>query len=84
MSHDWDEIKTIIESLEAEKIAKELTLHELQEGVMEEKIPLTARTHSYLEYLGGLSVGLSLGIFTIIFNFMIFVWFLHIEFYNVF
>lgn len=78
MSHSWDEIKLVIESLECEKVGKELTRHELQEGVIEDKIPLTARTHGYLQFLGGLSVGLSIGIFTIIFNFMIFVWFLHI------
>ncbi|MFZ5907812.1 MAG: hypothetical protein ACOYVJ_10500 [Nitrospirota bacterium] len=80
MAYSWDDIRPVVERAECERAEKEVARYQLQEGIIEEKAPLTGRTCGYLEFLGGFSVGLSIGVFTLIFNYLLFVFLLHIEF----
>ena len=79
MSYPWNEIKEVIERIENERVLNELSLLEQQEGFVQRQPALTDRTRGYLEFLGTLPVGVSVGIFTVIFNFLLFVWLLHIQ-----
>jgi hypothetical protein len=80
MSYPWDEIKEVVERIENERVLHELSLLEEQEGFIKRQIIITERTRSYLEFLGELSIGLGIGIFSIIVNYIFFVWLLHLEF----
>ncbi len=80
MPYSWDEIKTVIERIENEKEMDKLEILEHEEGFMRIQPSLTEKTKSYLEFLGEFSVGVIVGIITIIFNFLLLVWLLHLEF----
>jgi hypothetical protein len=80
MSYSWDEIKEVIEKIEKERLIKELSLLEQKAGNVKKSPLLTEGTKFYLEFLGMLSMGLGVGIFSLIFNFLLFVWLLHLEF----
>ena len=80
MSYSWDEIKVVIERRENERLKDELSFIEQKEEFVGKYVSVTERTKTYLEFLGELSIGVSIGIFSIIFNFLLFVWLLHIEF----
>ncbi len=79
MSYSWNQIEEVLERTEYERVLSELSLLEQQDGFVERQVTLTDRTKSYLNFLGKLSVGVSVGIFTVIFNFLLFTWLLHIE-----
>ncbi len=80
MSHSWDEIKEIIERIETDKLSRSLSRLEQQEGVVRFQSTLTDKNNGYIGFLGGLSLGIGVGVFTMIFNYILFVWLLHIEF----
>jgi cell division protein FtsN len=79
MSYPWNQIEEVIERTEYERVLSELSLVEQQEGFLRKQLKLTDRTKRYLDFLGKLCVGLSVGIFTVVFNFLLFTWLLHIE-----
>ncbi|NWF52469.1 MAG: SPOR domain-containing protein [Nitrospirae bacterium] len=74
-----ENIRKIIEKIEHEKVINETTLLEQQEGYLEKRIPLTDKTKGYLNFLGWLLVGTSIGVLSVIFNFLLFSWLLHLE-----
>lgn len=80
MSNSWDDIRDIIEKNENKRMTEYFSLLEVQEGHLEAESGLSGRKNDYLKLLGVLSMGVSAGVFTMIFNFLIFVWLLHIEF----
>lgn len=80
MSYSWDEIKEVIERVEQERVIDELSSLEHKEGFVKKQISLTERSSPYLVFLGELVVGVGIGVFSMIFNFILFVWLLHIEF----
>lgn len=80
MSYSWEEIKEVIEIVENKQATDEFHLLEEEAGLVKITPPLTERTASYLEFLGELSVGVTVGILTVLFNFLLFNWLLHIEF----
>jgi hypothetical protein len=79
MSYPWNTIEEVIERTEYERVLSELSFFEQQEGFVKRLPTLTDRTKGYLGFLGKLSVGVSVGIFTVVFNFLLFSWLLHIE-----
>lgn len=79
MSYPWNQIEEVIERTEYERVLNELSFLEQQEGFVRRQLTLTDRTKGYLDFLGKLSVGISVGIFTVVFNFLLFSWVLHIE-----
>ncbi len=80
MSQHWDEIKDVIEQIEYERLKKELSMQEIQERFIEKYSTLVGKKYDYLRILGEISVGLSMGIITIMFNYILFVWLLHFSF----
>jgi cell division protein FtsN len=79
MSYPWNQIEEVIERTEYERVLSELSLLEQQEGFVRKQLTLTDRTRRYLDFLGRLSVGVSVGIFAVIFNFLLFNWLLHVD-----
>jgi cell division protein FtsN len=79
MSYPWNQIEEVIERTEYERVLSELSLLEQHEGFVRKQLTLTDRTKRYLDFLGKLCVGLGVGIFTVMFNFLFFTWLLHIE-----
>jgi len=80
MSYPWDKIREVVEKKEKERLIKELSLLEEKAGTVKKGLLFTGGTKFYLEFLGMLSLGLGVGIFSLIFNYILFVWLLHLEF----
>lgn len=80
MSYSWEEIKDLIEKVESKRVIDSFLVREAQEAAMEAECGLTRGEKEYLNFIGVLCAGISAGLFTIIFNFIFFVWLLHIEF----
>lgn len=80
MPNSWEEIKEAVERIENEKLIEELSLVEHEEKFIEEKPLRNERAKSYLDFLGELTVGVTVGVFIVIFNFLLFNRILHIEF----
>jgi len=79
MLYPWNEIKGVIERIEYDRVVNELSSLEYRDGLVERRRTLTDKTKGYLDFLGKLSVGICVGIFTVMFNFLLFVWLIHIE-----
>lgn len=79
MLYPWNTIKEVIERTEYDRVLSEFSLLEQQEGFVERRFILTDKTKGYLDFLGKLSVGISVGVFTLMFNFLLFTWVLHME-----
>jgi len=77
--YQWNQIEEAIERTEYERVLSELSSLEQKEGFVERRVAVTDRRRSYLEFLGKLSVGVGIGIFTAMFNFLIFCWLLHMD-----
>ncbi|MBW3021331.1 hypothetical protein KY328_00265 [Candidatus Woesearchaeota archaeon] len=80
MPNSWEEIKEVVERIEYERLLDELSSLEHEEKSIEKQTLLNEKAISYLEFLGELTVGVTVGIFIVIFNFLLFNWLLHIEF----
>ena len=80
MATSWDEIKELIEQTESEKAARSLSLQEQQEGYFIKQLTLAETKSGYLGVFGGIALGVVVGIFTLIFNYIFFVFILHIQF----
>ena len=78
MTPAWDEIKEYIEQIESEKLALALSMQEQQEGYFKKDPTLTEKKSGYFGVLGGISLGILVGIITLIFNYIFFVYFLHL------
>ena len=78
MVPSWDEIKEFIERIESEKLAHSFSLQEQQEGYFRNQPTLTEKNSGYLGVLGGISLGIVVGIVALIFNYIFFVYFLHL------
>lgn len=79
MLYPWNTIKEVIERTEYERVVAELSSLEYRDGFVERRLTLTDRTKGYLDFLGRLSIGICVGIFTVVFNFVLFVWLIHVE-----
>jgi hypothetical protein len=79
MLYPWNEIKRVIERIEYDRVVDELSSLEYRDGFVQRRPTLTDKTKGYLDFLGKLSVGICVGIFAVMFNFLLFVWLIHIE-----
>jgi hypothetical protein len=79
MSYSFDEVKKIIEDMEMSNVVEEVSLLEQKEGLLNIQHSIIEKTSPYLNFLGMLFTGLSIGILTIIMNYLFFVWLLHLE-----
>ena len=80
MSYPWNEIKEVIKQTEIERVKQEIFELEQGEGFVKKESTLSERMRVYFEFLGVLAIGVTIGLFSIIFNDLLFVWILHIEF----
>lgn len=75
MGYSWDDIKASIESVETKRALD--TIHAQTYKDQNGKLGLK---REHLVLLGGICAGISAGIITCIFNYLFFVWLLHMEF----
>ena len=80
MAHSWEEIKQAVERNEDAQLERWLAEQEVAEGHVAHRLYLVQRTRPYLEFLGGLIVGLHVAVVTLMFNYLLFVWILHVNF----
>lgn len=80
MSYSIDDIKKTIEKIESERAADKLFLYEQQEGFLEKQLTVVETKKGYLEFIAGLSIGISTGVASILINYIVIVRLLHIEF----
>ena len=81
MKNYFDQVKETIDKIEKDKLIRECSLEEQKSGnITESHYLLSEKTGSYLKFLSEISVGLSVGIFTLVINYVLFVFLLHIRF----
>jgi hypothetical protein len=76
-----EEIQTILEKRERKKFLSQLQASGERTGHIPPTPFLLLRKMALaLQYAGSVLLGIFLGIFTLVFNFVLFVWLLHLEF----
>jgi len=76
-----EEILTILERKERRRFFFQLQALAEEEGHIPPMPSLLLRKTAHpFQYIGGILLGIFLGLFTLIFNFLLFVWLLHLEF----
>lgn len=76
-----EEVLTILERRERKKILSQLQgLAEKTGHIPSRPFLLLEKIAFPLQYFGGMLIGVFFGIFTLVFNFLLFVWLLHLEF----
>lgn len=79
MSYSWEEVKRAVERNENARLEHSLAEGEVTAGHVARGLYLVQRTRPYLELLGGLIVGLHVAVTTLVFNYLLFVWILHVN-----
>ena len=80
MAYSWEEVKRAVERNEDAKLTRLLGEREVAEGQVGRGFHLIERTRTPLELLGGVVVGLHAAVMTLVFNYLLFVWILHVNF----
>lgn len=81
MKNYFDQLKESIDNIERDKLTREIFLEEQKNGhIPKSHYLLSEKIRSYLKFISEISIGLSIGVFTLIINYLLFVWLLHIEF----
>lgn len=80
MSYSWDVVKLAVERIEDVRLEHSLAEGEVTEGHVARGLYLVQRTRPYLELIGGLVVGLHVAVMTLVLNYLLFVWILHVNF----
>jgi hypothetical protein len=75
------DIRQNIEAVERKKALAALAALEVDEGFVPPGDGFSEKARSRLEFGGALLVGVMLGFMTLVFNFMLFVWLFHVEFW---
>jgi hypothetical protein len=78
--YSWEEIKLAVERREGASIENSLAESEMTEGLVGRRVYPVQRTRSCLEIFGGLVMGLYASLMTLAFNYLLFVWILHVNF----
>ena len=79
MAAPLQEIKAISENIERNKLVKEFSQLEMEEGFVKKHIILSQKAGGYLNFIGILCTGIGFGILSLILNYLVFVWILHLE-----
>jgi hypothetical protein len=80
MPYTWEEVKQAIEQHEDAKLTRSLAEREIGEGHVQRRLFLIQRTRPLFEVLGGLVVGIYAAVLTLVFNYLLFIWILHVNF----
>ncbi len=75
-----DEIKRVAERIENQRIKEEFCLLEKKEGFVQERFSILDKNKFFLEFLGEVTIGITVGIISLIANYFVFVRLLHVEF----
>lgn len=78
--YGWEEVKRAVERTEDERLERRLSEAEVADGQLDNRLYLVRRTRPYLEVMGGLILGLYAALMALGFNYMLFVWILHVNF----
>ena len=81
MTYSWEEVKRAVERVEDARLEQGLAEAEVDEGHMMRRVYLLQRMRPYLEILGALAVGVHVAVITLMFNFLLFVWLFHVNFF---
>ena len=76
----WEDVKRSVERREDARLERSLAEAEVIEGHVAPGFYMMQRTRPYLEVLGGIVVGLYASLMTLAFNYVLFVWLLHVNF----
>jgi len=80
MAYSWDEVKQVVERREDARLMRLLGEQEMAEGHVGRGSQLIERIRPHLELLGGVVVGLHVAVMTLVFNYLLFIWILHVNF----
>ncbi len=80
MPYTWEEVKQAVEQREDAQLRRLLAEQEIAEGHVERRFFLIERTRPFLDVLGGLIVGVHAAVLTLVFNYLLFIWILHLNF----
>jgi len=80
MTYSWQEVKRAVERNEDAQLKRLLVEQGVAEGHVGRRFHLIERTRTSLELLGGVVVGLHVAVMTLVFNYLLFVWILHVNF----
>jgi hypothetical protein len=80
MPYTWEEVKQAVERHEDAQLTRSLAEQEIAQGHIGRGFFLIKRTAPFLELLGGVVVGLHAAVLTLIFNYLLFIWILHVNF----
>lgn len=78
--YTWEEIKQAVEREEDARLVRSLSDAELREGRVARRFYLVQRMRPFLEAMGGLVLGLHASLLALGFNYLLFVWILHVNF----
>jgi len=78
--HSWEDVKRTVERRESARLERALAETELNEGHMVRGVYVVQRARPYLEVIGGMVIGLHAGLMTLGFNYLLFVWLMHVNF----
>jgi hypothetical protein len=78
--YPWEQVKQAVERSEDLRLDYSLAEEEVRAGHVARGYYLVQRTRPYLEVIGALVVGIHAGVMTLVFNFLLFVWIMHINF----
>lgn len=80
MTYSWEEVKRAVERVEDAHLERRLADAEIPNAQNSRSFYVIRRMRPLLEALGGVAVGLHVAVMTLIFNYILFVWLLHINF----
>lgn len=78
--YSWEEVKRAVERTEDARLEHSLSESEVAEGFVPRRRYMVQRTRPYLEVLGAVLVGFEAALVTVGFNYLLFVWLLHVNF----
>lgn len=80
MPYTWEEVKQAVERNEEARLVRMLEEREVAEGRVSEHFYLVRSTRKFLDLLGGVVVGIHVAVMTLAFNYLLFLWILHVNF----
>jgi len=78
--YTWEEVKQAIEREEDARLATSLADAEVREGRLTRRFYVVQRARPIFEAVGAVVLGLHAALLTLGFNYMLFVWILHVNF----
>jgi hypothetical protein len=82
MPHSWEEIKAVVERNEDAQLRQQLAKAEVNDGQIAPFQYPVQRSRLIVQLVGAAVAGLHVAVMTLIFNYLLFVWILHVSFDN--